>query len=227
MAEPFLSNLGVPALQQARAPTASVFPLAFNSNNASVWQAAVQLIDSTGTPATDWVLAVRKYVDLCEQRGVFPFQNIHINRNDGISDYLRERRTAFVEFCESVGFFSDMKVRDTQRKVTMTDSGFILRGEARVRIDDPSFDQWLEQKPALHLANDRYSRSLMTGIEVFAENGSGNLWTLGYEIACPMYPDVPDVPLPSRAMLESFVLSVLWMPVLRCMRPSNLAHRLI
>lgn len=227
MAEPFLSNLGITSLQQARAPTGSVFPLAFNPNNKSVWEGAVQLIDPTGTPATDWVLAVRKYVDLCEQRGVFPFQNIHINRNDAISDYLRERRASFVEFCESVGFFSDMKIRDTQRKVTMTDSGFILRGEAIARISDPSFAQWLEQKPALRKTNDRHTRSLMTGIDVFAENGESDIWNLGYEIACPMYPDVPDAPLPSRATLESFVMSVLWMPVLRCMRPSNLAHRLI
>lgn len=227
MAEPFLSNLGVSSLQQARAPTGSAFPLAFNQNNSYIWQEAVQLINSTGNATTDWVLAVRKYVDICEQRDVFPFQNVHVNRNDSIADYLRERRAAFVQFCEAVEFFSDMKVRDTQRKVTMTDSGFLLRGEATVRISDPSFDQWLQQKPAMQAVNNRFSRSLMSGIDVFAEHGESDVWTLGYEIACPMYPEVPDSPLPSRATLENFLLSVLWMPVLRCMRPSNLAHRLI
>ena len=228
MAEPFLSNLGITSLQQGRPPTGDIFPLAFNPNNKSVWQAAVQLAEpSSSDPATDWVMAVRKYVDLCEQRGVFPFQNVHINRNDQISDYLRERRKSFIDFCSACEFFSDMKVRDTKRNVTMSDSGFLLRGEAIARITDPSFNQWLQQKPALRGDSKRLARSLMTGLDVFAESGESDIWNLGYEIACPIYPDIPDQALPSRATLENFVMSVLWMPVLRCMRPSNLAHRLI
>jgi hypothetical protein len=227
MSEPFLSNLGVTSLQQARPPEGSTFPLAFNPNNVSVWEAAVLSIDPSGEAATDWVLAVRAYVDLCEKRGVFPFQNVHLDRNDQISDYLKDRRKSFVEFCESVEFFADVKVRDTERKVTMTDSGFMLKGIAIVHISDPSYEQWLTQKPAFQKMESRFSRSLMSGLSVFAEPKEAGNWELGYEISCPMYPDVPDSPLPSRANLESFVLSVLWMPVLRCTRPSNLAHRLI
>jgi hypothetical protein len=230
--EPFLSALGVTAIQQARTPTATSFPLSFNPNNQSLWYEAVHRLEPSGDAQTDWALTIREYIKLCQDRGVFPFQNVHLQqRNDQISDFMRERRRAFVDFIDSAKFFDGVKVRTTKREVTVTDTGFVLTVTATAYIKDPSFEQWLQQSPIPNftlIADRRHSRVLHPGLRMFAENeGSNSSWNIGYEIVCPIYPDLPDHHTPSKAEIENFVLSVLWMPLLRSIRPHQLTHRLI
>jgi hypothetical protein len=70
---------------------------------------------------------------------------------------------------------------------------------------------------------------------MFAVNGDLNdrgghmprRWHIGYEIDCPIFPEIPTNGLPSKAELEKFILNVLFMPVLRRQRPKKILHRLI
>jgi len=235
MAVPFLSNLGIPAIEQARPPTAKGFPTAFNSNNQSVWEQAVQETEASKSAESDWGRTIRRYVDLCEARGVYPFQNVHESRNDQITDYLRDRRRAFVKFVNNSNFFENIKLRTTDREVKVTDGGFILTIVGHAYIEDPSFEQWLTTRPSpsfdLVVHEGRHTKSLMDGLTMFAYTErrakSPIRWIIGYEIVCPMFPDLPDKHLPSKAEIENFVLSVLWMPILKGQRPVNLVHRLI
>lgn len=232
---PFLSNLGVNPLHQAKAPTADQFPPAFNQNNRNVWTQAVLDLIPSGDGPQDWGTVIRRYVDLCTARGLFPFQNQHVSRNDQIVDYLRDRRRAFVRFVNQTGFFKDMAIRSTHRHVTVTDAGFVLTVYGKATIMDPSFVQWLVKIPLpafslIRSETGRHTKQLVDGINVFVEN-EGTLmsgrWHVGYDIQCPYYPDLPNDGAPSKAELERFILDVLWMPVLRSQRPLQTMYRLI
>jgi hypothetical protein len=235
MAHPFLSNLGVDALAQGRSPTTQTFPLAFNQNNASDWAAAVNKTVMGADPTEDWGAVIKEYIHLCAQRGVYPFQNLHESKNDQIVDFLRERRRAFVHFVNITDFFRTLTLRATHRRVTATESGFVLTVYAHTLNTDPSFVKWLIESPFprfdLVRKNGRYTKRLMHGLDVFVENDyADNMkdrWVVGYDIHCPMYPDLPTNHTPSKAEIERFVLDVCWMPLLRAMRPLRTTHRLI
>lgn len=235
MAQPFLSNLGVTPIQQARTPTVDAFPLAFNTNARGEWGAAVQNLQTTGDTIKDWGLTIKEFVKLCTGRGVYPFQNVQQNRNDRITDYLRERRRQFVHFIDRSKFFEGVRVRTSNREVKATDTGFILRVTATAYIKDPSFVQWLTQMPMPNFSfikhEGRHTKVLGPGLIMFAENErqsrSPERWIIGYEITCPVFPDIPTSHTPSRAEIEAFVLDVLWMPILRSARPQKLLHRLV
>jgi hypothetical protein len=208
--------------------------LTFNPNNKSVWQKAVhELVPEN--PTVDWVRCIQRYVDLCTLRGVYPFQSVQQSRNDQISDYLRERRRAFVKFIDQTDFFEGVKLRTTDRKVVVTDKGFVLTVTATARIVDPSFEKWLMEMPFprfdLVKKEGRHWKTLQTGLRMFAYRDLGSnspeRWVVGYEITCPIYPDLPDKHLPSKQQLEKFVLDILYMPHLRAMRPKKALNRLI
>ena len=235
MSTPFLSNLGVSALDQARTPVPAAFPVALNPNNKSEWMQACSDLVTTGEAATDWGLTLKRYVQLCEDRGVYPFQSVHQSRNDQISDYLRDRRREFVKFVNRANFFDAIKIRTTERKVTVTDRGFVLTVTAHCQIKDPSFGKWLSMMPLpkfdFVVHEGRHIKHLDQGLDMFVINerlsGSAERWIIGYDITCPIYPDLPNEHLPSKAEIEKFVLDILWMPLLRSMRPQAALHRLI
>lgn len=234
MGTPFFNNLGITDIQQGRSPTAETFPLAFNPNNKSVWEQAVhELVPSE--PALDWVTAIQRYVALCEAQGVYPFQSVQQSRNDRIVDYLRERRRAFVKFIDYTNFFDVVKLRTTDRKVVITNTGFVLTVTGTANITDPSFEKWLIEMPYprfdLVKQDGRHWKTLQTGLRMFAyrDHGSNSpeRWVIGYEITCPIFPDLPDIHIPSKQQLEKFVLDILWLPILRSTRPKKTTHRLI
>lgn len=230
----FFNNLGITDIQQGRTPTAETFPLAFNQNNKSLWEQAVhELIPKE--PVLDWIAAIQRYVSLCEEHGVYAFQSVQQSRNDQIVDYLRERRRAFVKFIDFTSFFESIKLRTTDRKVVITNTGFVLTVTATANITDPSFEKWLIQMPyprfELVKHEGRHWKTLQAGLRMFAyrDHGSNSpeRWVIGYEINCPIYPDLPDIHLPSKQQLEKFVLDILWLPILRSTRPRKATHRLI
>jgi hypothetical protein len=234
MGTPFFNNLGITDIQQGRSPTAETFPLSFNPNNKSVWEQAVhELVPQE--PAVDWVTTIQRYILLCESQGVYPFQSVQQSRNDQIVDYLRERRRAFVKFIDFTNFFDSVKLRTTERKVIVTNTGFVLTVTATANITDPSFEKWLAEMPFprfdLVKKEGRHWKTLQTGLRMFAyrDHGSNSSerWVIGYEINCPIYPDLPDNHVPSKQQLEKFVLDILWLPILRSTRPRKTTHRLI
>lgn len=234
--EPFLSNLGVPVEQQFKPPTGKNMPMAFNPNNQGIWAYSVDMLEKLhpGQPLQDWTLAIKNYIDLCDKRQRFPFQDIHEGNNDKIMSFLKERRAAFVKFVNQVDLFETLTFRSTHHKVTATDRGFILEVYAKALMNDPSFLQWLTHTPLPHFsprsANGEWRRQLVDGLSVFVRNETFDQkqrWEIGYDIACPMYPDLPNNGTPSKADIEKFILQVFWMPLLRQMRPLRAMHRLI
>jgi hypothetical protein len=233
MGTPFFSNLGVTDIQQARSPTVDAFPTAFNPNSRSEWEAAVHEVVPKD-PVADWVFAIQRYVDLCEQHGVYPFQSTQQSRNDRISDYLRDRRRAFVKFTDKTQFFENAKIRTTERNIVVTNSGFVLTVIAHANVTDPSFEKWLSTMPfprfdVIH--DGKYWKTLYPGLRMFVyrDHGSNSSerWVIGYEITCEIFPDLPDQHLPTKQQIEHFILELLWMPHLRAIRPKKMLHRLV
>lgn len=236
MAEPFLTNLGVPPLEQGRPPTVEGFPSGLNGNNKAQWQQAVHEMVPSSDSFRDWGLTLRRYVELCEEFGVFPFQQVHQSHNDQIVEMLQEARRQFVYFANKNQFFSKIKIRSTHHKVTITDKGFNLVVYAKARIEDPTFLKWLEHLPLpfrfpfIRSDSNRHTKVISDTLSIFVENSTYDLperWLVGYEISIPFYPDLPNNELPSRKEMERFVLDILWMPLIRSMRPKGLNHRLI
>lgn len=234
MTSPFLSNLGVSDLQQARPPTSKTFPPSLNPNNRSIWQEAVEGITPSKHPQEDWGIALRRYVDLCGHRGVYPFQSVAQSKNDDISDFLRDRRRELVKFIDRTDFFADIKLRSTQRETHMTNKGFVITVSGNANITDPSFETWLTTVPFPKFdfvkQGGRFWKNIKEGLRMFAyrDHGSNSAerWVIGYEISCNIYPDLPTQHLPSRAQLEKFVMDVLFMPHLRAIRPRKVLNRL-
>jgi hypothetical protein len=232
---PFLANLGITAFQAARPPTAQTFPLAFPASNVLHWrQACTELVPSLDIKY-DWGITIRRYVELCTQNNVFPFATLHQSRNDQISDYLAERRRAFVKFINMTGLLEHVYLKATHRTVTAIDSGFTLRVHGEAIIEDPTYTTFLQKAPfprmLLRTEDQHYVRQLMPGLELFAYNeynrSMKQRWIVGYEITCPIFPDLPNHPTPTKAEIERFILDLLWMPLLRSMRPIHQMRRLI
>jgi hypothetical protein len=232
---PFLANLGVTAFQAARPPTVQAFPLGFNVNNVSQWQKAVQeLIPSLDT-RYDWALTIKRYVEQCTNEGLFPFQTLHQTRNDQIVDYLTERRRAFVKFINMTGLLEHVFLTATHRVATVSDAGFVLDVHGEAVIEDPTYTTFLQKIPypkiLLRTLDGRYVRQLMSGLEIYAYNDyARNMkqrWRVGYAITCPIFPDLPNNQTPTKKQLENFILQILWMPLLRSMRPIHQMRRLI
>jgi hypothetical protein len=233
MGTPFLTNLGITPIQQARTPTTAVFPSALNANNKFEWEQAVQDLVPSDDTTVDWVKCVRRYVELCELRGVYPFQNVQQSRNDQITDFFKDRRQQLVRFVNHSKFFESIKIRTTARKVTVTDSGFVLDVRAICYISDPSFEKWLTRTPfpKFHIPdrNGRFARAIAEGMEMYVEHDrprQSDRWIIGYTLTSRTYPDLPQEHLPSKKEIEAFILDVLFMPLLRGNRPSELDHRL-
>ena len=234
---PFLSNLGVPPLVQARNPTPETFPSALNLNNKSVWGTAVAETPPTASVPETWALCLKRYVELCEIQDLFPFQTLHQSRNDQISDFLKEARMMVVKYINRSGLFDEVKLTKSHRSVHVTHDGFNIVVYAKATITDPSFEQWLQQMPYPHFNSMRrpdgkWIKPLGNGVTMFVINGkhggySPTRWHIGYEIECKMFPDVPTTGTPSRSALEKFIMEVLFMPVLRTHRPLKVLHRLI
>jgi hypothetical protein len=231
---PFLSQLGITPIQQAREPVADAFPIAFNPNNRAVWQDAVARLEPMGDTYLEWAQCVARYIQLCERRGIFPFQNTHQARNDQISDFLRDRRLEWVRFMDRCSFFTELKIRKSEQSVRMTETGFVLTGEFDSQVADPSFDKWLTQAPAPKFDfvkhDGRYLKRLRDGLLLYAirDNKIGpKHWTFGYEISCNIFPDLPANHTPSRTELEKFVLEALWAPEMRAIRPKQKTQRIV
>lgn len=233
--KPFLTSLGVSPIQQARPPTADAFPPAFNPNNKLVWNELIENFIPSGDVNRDWGTLIREYIDTCSDRDLYPFQNIHQSKNDQIYHYLKDRRHEVVRFINKSKLFDEIAIRDSKRKVAMTDSGFVLEVYAICRLKDPLFLKWLQRSPypkfeSIRKPDGRYMKPLMDGLSMFVFNTGAEMsqrWHIGYVIECPMFPEIPGNPLPSKSDLEKFVLRVLWEPILRSARPDGVMHRLI
>lgn len=238
MANPFLSNLGVPVLDQARPPTVKGFPQGLNSNNVAQWTSAVHALIPSKDPLKDWGTTLRLYVDLCEKQLVFPFSEVYLSHNDQIEDILVHARRDFVQFVNKNKFFHDIRIRSTHHKVTATDTGFVLNVYAKARIEDPSFLYWVQNLPTRYAEPKVYVQSrahayrkpIAPHLAVIVENETVTFperWLVGYEITVPFFPEIPNNELPSKTEMEEFVLQVMWLPLIRAMRPVGMGHRLI
>lgn len=235
MASPFLSHLGISVFEQARSPAGDTFPQAFNVNNKLLWQQAVAEYTPGHSAMEDWGLAIKHYIELCESAGLFPFQPAHVSKNDQIHYFLSACRLNINRFLNRSKLLSELRIRRTNHRVVMTDTGFHLDVSAWVYLKDPTFPQFLTRMPyprfnVARQEDGRYIKKLGPGLEMYAYNEGVRMdqrWHIGYTIDCNVFPEVPAVGAPSKAELERFILDVLWMPVLRESRPLGLQYRLI
>jgi hypothetical protein len=234
MKDYFLSSLGILDTDQVRSPTKDAFPLAFNVNNHRVWDAVIQGFKQTDNPAADWSAAIHLYIERCVGQGLYPFSNVHQSSNDSILRELNDGRKAVVKFMNLSRILQLINLSSTTRQVKMTNTGFCLKVSGKAKLKDPSFPQWLTKIPMpgfqILKVDERYIKNLSGTTTIIAYNEGANLpdrWHLGYEIIVNRFPDIPGNQLPSRAELEKFILTTLWMPILKAHRPQGFHHRLI
>lgn len=231
---PFLSNLGVSIEDQAANPTVDSFPHFFNVHNYQLWRQALKAIVEKNPPLENWGLVIRDYVELCTEKNIYPFSNVHHSENDVIISELNQARRTLVKFFNLSKMFSLVSIRTTQRVVKMTSTGFVIEVEGLARLKDPSFASWLGQAPMprfdLVRNNSRYVKTLDKRTRLFVYNDmvdAPDRWHVGYEIHINHFPDIPGNHMPSKAMLERFILEILYMPVLLSHRPAGIIHRLL
>lgn len=233
MKAPFLSKLGVSDIDQARGPTSDAFPYAFNVNNGGIWDNVLASMTFLKDSSLNWQQAINAYIDECVAQGAYPFSNLHQASNDAIIKELNDARKAVVRFLDRSRMTDLVSLKTTRREVVMTTFGFNLSVYGLATLKDPTFEQWLTQMPvpAFRLKHEGcYIKQLSAGLTMVVYNEGASLsqrWHVGYEIAVHRFPDLPGRHLPSKGELETFILDIMWMPILRSHRPLGFHHRLI
>lgn len=232
MKTPFLSHLGVPVTQQALPPNSDSFPIRFNQYNSELWDKAIEDMSPTDNVGQAWGEVIRDYVELCVAEGVFPFSSPSSNVNDSIYTELSTARKALVHFFNRSKLLDNLTVRNTSREVTMTTTGFSLVVEASVLLKDPTIPNWLviQPSPGFYKKNHVFEKTLASNCKIEVLNHSGQAtmhWVLKYIVTVNIFPEVPGNEVPSKSELETFILKVLWMPVLRSLRPAGVHHKLV
>lgn len=229
MEVPFLSNLGVTDVAQSVDPTAAAFPQAFNINSQGVWDSTISQIEMTKDKALNWGMAIKTFIANCVEQDIFPFSNLKQAPNDRILSELQHARRAIVKFLDDSRMLDLVDLRATKREVLVSNVGFTLRVYGDATLKDPTFEQWLGQKPSPSFSYQHgnvYAKHLAHGVTMMVHR-TANRWRVGYEITSHHFPQLPGNHVPSKAELEKFVLDLLWMPVLRTHRPQGYHHRLI
>lgn len=234
-ATPYLSSLGVPVYMQTRTPTSSGYPLMFSSMCKHLWDEVLREYPATDNPVNDWYNVISLFTDKCSAAGKYPFTGYHQSINDAITDRLRNARRAVVRFIDKSKILSLTTVRNTHRRASMTDTGFVLTVYGDVHLKDPTFPEWLLQMPyprfdIVRTIDNRWNKPLGDNATYFVQNQGAlakDRWIMGYDIRVDLFPEIPNRQLPSKSELERFILNTLWMPVLRSHRPLGLSHKLL
>jgi len=224
---PFLSNLGVSDIAQARNPTADAFPPNFNVNCKQVWDRTISLLPLTEDVCTNWGQAIRDFIENCIEADLYPFSDLKQSVNDQIMASLMASRKALLK--DFTKMLCSVKLGSTIRSVEMNNLGFTLKTCSAVTLKDPTFGQWLTQAPYPRFVvrqEDFYIKQIDASTNLFASKDVDK-WSVGYEIVCKQFPSIPGNPLPTRLELEKFILNVLLMPVLKIHRPDGFHHRLV
>ena len=224
--------LGVSAEQQRQPPGIRSFPVAFNPNAKRYWEEAVGTISETN-PRRAWSKVFDLYIDLCGSASVYPFVNKSSN-NDRIYKILIDARRRVVTFIENNNLNTDVIVRKTERRVTVTNTGFVLRciGSCDVLPEAPQVVSSMGNRTTRHGLpyGSVWSVGLDKGLTFFVANEYVNMsgrWHYGYELEVSAFPYLPGIGAPSSSQIEKFVLEVLYLPILRAYRPIGLQHRLV
>ena len=233
MDTPFLTNLGIDPMYQQHGPDALRMPTAFNSANAATWTNVCMSLVHTNDAAEMWDTAIRQYIDISIDAGKYPFAPHRQHVNDRIFHQLLACRRLVVRFLNLSKLLKHCTIRSVTRRCEIGDTGFTLTTDARVVLNDPTFAQYLLLKPmpAFKLKhNGRYVRHLNDEVTMFVYNAHANAelqWHIGYQIAIPLFPDVPGNHVPSAGDLERFITNVLWTPVMKSNRPHGYHRRLL
>ena len=221
---PFLTSLGITELDQARAPTASVFPTSFNEGARYIWESVIPLVIESGDSLMDWGTAIKLYVEACEDQDVFPF-NTPKPVNQDIHQMLVEARLDLLEFARSTSFWSVFKPRSVTKAVHLTAQGLTLDVCATFSSADPSLGQWAtNQGFQFDDFASEYTRGLNTNTTVFVNLAENRV---GYNVKIMAFPHVPGNDLPAREEIEAFVLKTMWGPIMRQHRFESLTQRLV
>ena len=227
---PFLSNLGILDVEQAKNPLISTFPRAFNVSALPIWISTISQMQMGEDTRSNWGTAIKFYIENCINANQFPFSNFKQSANDQILDDLKFARQAIVKFMDRSRLLEMVILRATRREVEMNAIGFTLRVCGRALWKDPTFEKWLLDTPlpAFRLKHKgRYVKHLSQDVTMSVIEEAEQRWNIGYEIVCRHFPDLPGKHIPSEAELENFILDIMWMPVLRSHRPEGYHHRLI
>lgn len=221
--------LGVPDQKLVQRPTVRDFPSGLNSAASKYWGQALSSVSATGSRA--WAQALKNFIGICGTAGVYPFDTSGQNNDIIYSELIRARREV-IRFIETHGINKEMVVRTTERRVTATQTGFVLEciGHCDSMATPPSAiarmgirtargrwaTQWnvgLGKNTTFYIANDLIQ---MTG-----------RWHYGYVVDIPMFPSIPGNGAPTSKEIEAFILKVIYLPILRAYRPLGLMHRLV
>lgn len=231
--KPFLSQLGIPPAKQSLSPTPSDFPPAFNTNNRLIWAEAVRSTQMSDDAGLDWGTVIKAYVKLCVAKGTFPFSNTKQSTNDLIYQKLMTARKSVVKFMNLSKIMEHVVFRKTRREIVMTQVGFVVRVYGDAVVQDPTFGEWLLKMPypGFNIKSDgKWIKDLGrdTRFVVYNDYASGTQrWHVGYEITCSLFPEIPGHHLASKGELETFLLEVIWLPILKSHRPYRYHRRLI
>ena len=166
--------------------------------------------------------ALRTFMQRCDSAGLSPFED-PADPNIAIRNFLGTRRRLYVRYADLTKFLKPLFVRRVTREAYLTEYGFAIRIEGWVRtVADPLWFRHLKAAPGWRFSltwdkEYRYTVKLDPGITVYVRNPfhrSPSTWYVGYEIHCPITPDLPD-------FKSETILRHLWDPIAASIRPKN------
>lgn len=221
--------LGVPHTKLAGRPGLRDFPPGLNSAASKYWGPALSSVSSTGRRA--WSQALQNFIAICGEHGTYPFDTSGQNNDRIYSDLIRARREV-IRFIEKHKINTEMTVRTTERRVTATQTGFILEciGHCDQLSEPPSAILSMGQRSSQGRWATQWRVGLGNNTEFYVANDLINMsgrWHYGYTVNVDMFPTVPGHGAPTTKQIEEFVLKIIYLPILRAYRPLGLMHRLV
>ena len=216
-------------------PTASRMPSHFNHAAARLWKQAVgskelQAVvdDKEKTIGDRWETAVKVYLKLCAKAEVFPFTGKD-DFQEMATRFLTNARKTLASYVQESGILKQLTIKSVDREVSFTPQNFSIRVVAKLKpIEDPTLHKWATTQPLPGFrahAKNLFKKSVHAHVDVEFDNSPTNP-TLSYTIICVSPLRLIDPKLTSRAKLESYVTSKLWLPILRSNRIKDAGSRL-
>lgn len=192
-------------------PAALAPPSKLNPHAVDLWFAACKSLPKDIRSARSQ--ALRDYVASCDSAGLSPFVGPNVDPNPAIRNFLGKRRRLYVRYMDTTEFMKGVYVRKLTRNAYPTTYGFAIRIEGWVSLADPSVNWFRKIKsiPGWRFSlmwdkEHRYVLKLDPGLSIYVRNpvmGSQTSWYVGYEIHCPLSPNLPD-------LKSETILRVLW-----------------
>lgn len=208
-------------------PRPDNMPPALNANCSAEWSFIVnkaKSLDMHGLAA--WGFCIRTFVELCIEQNKFAFLRDPNTVNESILSNLQQQRDAIISFLTTNKDISqaiaNATVSKINRDVVFINAGFMICCKARLRIDFFQSAELAEKLGFNTVSEGCYRKEIGSGvcIELCSDINNSAYTQLCYCIKSDQLPFIANNYTPSQTEYTKFILSIMYIPLIKMSSPS-------